>query len=235
MLALAQWKGLLSSDHFSVDGTLIEAWASMKRFVPRDGSGRPPEGGGRNPTVNFKGEKRSNDTHHAETDPDARIYKKSKGDKSQLCYMSHALVENRNGLVVDGEATHASGTAEREAAKRMVARSIKKAGATLGADKGYDVAEFVQALRKQKISPHVAAKDKGSAIDARTTRHVGYKVSIRKRKLVEEVFGWAKVVGQLRKAPVRGLEKIKALTLFNFAAYNLTRMATIFGWRLSSA
>lgn len=235
VLALAQWNGLVSSDHFSVDGTLIEAWASMKRFVPRDGSGRPPEGGGRNPTVDFKGEKRSNDTHHSETDPDARIYKKSKGDKSQLCYMGHALMENRNGLVVDGEATHASGTAEREAAKRMAARTIKKAGATLGADKGYDVAAFVQALRQQKITPHVAAKDKSSAIDARTTRHAGYKVSIRKRKLVEEVFGWAKCVGQLRKAPVRGLEKIKALTLFNFAVYNLTRMATIFGWRLSSA
>ena len=235
VLALAQWKGLVSSEHFSVDGTLIEAWASMKRFVPRDGSGRPPEGGGRNPTVDFKGEKRSNETHHSETDPDARLYRKSKGDKSQLCYMGHALMENRNGLVVDAETTHATGTAEREAAKRMAARSIKKCGATLGADKGYDVAEFVEALRAQKITPHVAAKDKGSAIDGRTTRHAGYKVSIRKRKLVEEVFGWAKTVGGLRKTCLRGLEKVKAQTLMNFAAYNLTRMATIFGWRLSSA
>jgi IS5 family transposase len=148
--------------------------------------------------------------------------------------MGHALPEKLNGLVVDAEATHATGTAERDTAKRMAARTIKKACATLGADKGYDVAAFVQALRARKITPHVAAKDKGSAIDGRTTRHAGYEVSIQKRKLVEEVFGWAKTVGGLRKTCFRGLEKVKAQTLLNFAAYNLTRMATIFGWRLSS-
>jgi hypothetical protein len=236
VLGLAEWQGLVSDEHFTVDGTLIEAWASIKRFVPKDGSGKPPEDGGlKNPTVNFKGERRSNDTHESTTDPDARLYKKSEGDKSRLCYLSHALMENRHGLVVDAETTHATGTAEREAAKTMVGRTIKKAGATLGADKGYDVAEFVDALRQAKVTPHVAQKEKGSAIDGRTTRHAGYTVSLRIRKRVEEIFGWSKTVGGLRKTRFRGLAKVKAQTIFTFAAYNLTRMATIMGWRLSSA
>jgi transposase len=236
VLGLAEWQGLVSDDHFTVDGTLIEAWASIKRFVPKDGSGKPPEDGGlKNPTVNFKGERRSNDTHTSTTDPDARLYKKSEGDKSRLCYLSHALMENRNGLVVDAETTHATGTAEREAAKTMVKRTISKAGATLGADKGYDVAEFVEALRQARVTPHVAQKEKGSAIDGRTTRHAGYAVSLRIRKRVEEIFGWSKTVGGLRKTHFRGLAKVKAQTLFTFAAYNLTRMAKIMGWRLSSA
>jgi transposase len=235
VLHLAEWKGLLSNEHFTVDGTLIEAWASMKSFVAKDGSSKPPEDGGRNPTVDFKGEKRSNETHASTTDPDARLYKKAEGEKSRLGYLGHALMENRNGLVVDVETTHATGTAEREAAKVMAARTVTKAGATLGADKGYDVPEFVEAIREQGVTPHVAQKKKGSAIDRRTTRHAGYAVSLKIRKRVEEVFGWSKTVGPLRKARFVGLAKVKAQTLFTFAAYNLTRMATILGWRLSTA
>ena len=235
VLGWARWQDLVSSDHFSVDGTLIEAWASMKSFVAKDGSSKPPEDGGRNPTVDFKGEKRSNETHASTTDPEARLYKKAEGEKSRLGYLGHALMENRNGLVVDVETTHATGTAEREAAKVMLARTVTKAGATLGADKGYDVAEFVEAIREQGVTPHVAQKKKGSAIDRRTTRHAGYAVSLKIRKRVEEVFGWSKTVGPLRKARFVGLAKVKAQTLFTFAAYNLTRMATISGWRLSTA
>ncbi len=233
ILGQAKWHGLVSSEHFSVDGTLIEAWASMKSFKPKDGSGKPPQDGGRNPTVDFKGQRRKNDTHASTTDPQAQLFKKSKGDKSRLCYMGHALMENRNGLVVDVEATQASGTAEREAAKAMVARSVK-AGSTLEADKGYDVAEFVRAMRAHRVTPHVAQKAVGSAIDARTTRHAGYGVSLKVRKRIEEVFGWAKTVGGLRKTRFIGLSKVKAQTVFKFAAYNLTRMATIFGWRLNT-
>lgn len=233
VLLIAEWQDLISDEHFTVDGTQIEAWASMKSFVKKDGSGTPPEDGGRNPTVDFKGEKRSNDTHHSTTDPDARLYKKSEGDKSRMSYLSHALMENRNGLIVDAETTLATGTAEREAALTMAKRTMTKAGSTLGGDKGYDVAEFVKDLRELKITPHVAQK-KNSAIDGRTTRHDGYAVSLKKRKLVEEIFGWSKTVGGLRKARFVGLAKVKAQTIFTFAAYNLTRMATIFGWRLSA-
>lgn len=234
VLNLAEWQGLVSDGHFSVDGTLIEAWASMKSFVKKDGTTPPPEDGGRNPTVIFKGEPRSNETHESSTDPDARLYKKSEGDKSRLCYLGHALMENRHGLAVDVETTRASGTAEREAAKAMVERTVKKP-ATLGADKGYDVAEFVAAMREAKVTPHVAQKAKSSAIDGRTTRHAGYKTSLKIRKRIEEIFGWAKTVGGLRKARFVGLEKVSAQTVFTLAAYNLTRMATIFGWRLSTA
>jgi len=234
VLALAEWQGLVSDEHFSVDGTMIEAWASIKSFVKKDGSSPPPEDGGRNPTVIFKGEPRSNDTHESSTDADARLYKKSEGDKSRLCYLGHALMENRHGLAVDVETTRASGTAEREAAKRMVARTVKKP-ATLGADKGYDVAEYVQAMRAAKVTPHVAQKAKHSAIDGRTSRHAGYKTSLKIRKRIEEIFGWAKTVGGLRKARFVGLAKVSAQTVFTLTAYNLTRMASIFGWRLSSA
>lgn len=232
VLHIAEWQNLISDEHFTVDGTMIEAWASIKSFVKKDGSSPPPEDGGRNPTVDFKGEKLANDTHQSTTDPDARLYKKSAGDKSRLSYLSHALMENRNGLIVDAETTLATGTAERDAALAMAERTITRPGATLGADKGYDVAGFVQQLRTLRITPHVAQK-KTSAIDGRTTRHAGYKVSLKKRKLVEEIFGWSKTVGGLRKARFVGLAKVRAQTIFTFAAYNLTRMATIFGWRLS--
>jgi transposase len=233
VVALAQWAKLTSNEHFTVDGTLIDAWASMKSFVPKDGSGKPPTDGGRNPSVDFKGEKRSNDTHASTTDDQARLFKKSEGDKSRLCYMGHALMENRNGLVVDVETTQATGKAEREAALRMARRTMK-AGSTLGADKGYDTADFVKSVRDHRWTPHIAAKKSGSALDGRTTRHAGYKVSLKKRKLVEEIFGWAKTVGGLRKTRFIGLAKVKAQTVFTFACYNLTRMATLFGWRLSA-
>ncbi len=233
VLTLAEWQDLVSDEHFSVDGTLIGAWASMKSFVKKDGSTPPPEEGSRNPTVIFKGEPRSNETHESTTDPDARLYKKSEGDKSRLCYLGHALMENRHGLAVDVETTQATGTAERDAAKTMVARTVKKP-ATLGADKGYDVAEFVAAMRDAKVTPHVAQKAKSSAIDGRTTRHAGYQTSLKIRKRIEEIFGWAKTVGGLRKARFVGLAKVSAQTVFTLAAYNLTRMATIFGWRLST-
>jgi transposase len=235
VLALAEWQDLLSDEHFSVDGTLIEAWASMKSFVKKEGSTPPPQDEGRNPSVDFKGEKRSNATHESTTDPDARLYKKSEGDKSKLCYMGHVLMENRHGLVVDVETTQASGTAEREAAKAMIARAVTKVGATVGADKGYDVAEFVEAMREQGITPHVAQRAKGSAIDGRTTRHAGYQQSLKFRKRIEEAFGWAKTVGGLRKTRFVGLEKVSTQAVFTFAAYNLTRLMTILGWRWSTA
>jgi len=233
VVALAQWKKLMSNEHFTVDGTLIDAWASQKSFVRRDGSDDPPESGGKNPTVDFKGEKRSNETHVSRTDPDARFFKKSAGDKSRPCYMGHALMENRSGLVVDVEATKATGTAECEAAIQMIERTVPS-GSTVGSDKGYDRAGFVQEMREVGVTPHVAAKKCGSAIDGRTTRHLGYAVSLKKRKLVEEIFGWAKTVGGLRKSRFIGLAKVKAQTIFTFACYNLTRMATLFGWRLSA-
>lgn len=232
VLGLARWHDLVSSDHFSVDGTLIEAWASMKSFKAKDGSGKPPEGGGRNATVDFSGEERKNDTHASTTDPEARLFKKSKGDKSRLCFMGHALMENRNGLAVDVETTLATGKAEREAAEEMVKRSLKP-GATLGADKNYDTAGFVKAMRQRKVTPHVAQKERG-AIDRRTTRHAGYAVSLTIRKRIEEIFGWAKEVGPMRKTRFIGLAKVKAQTVLTLAAYNLTRMATIFGWRLNT-
>jgi transposase len=235
VVLFAEWKELLSDDHFSVDGTLIQAWASRKSFVKKDGTSPPPEDGGRNPTVDFKGEKRSNAPHASTTDPDARLYKKSEGDKAQLCFMGPALMENRTGLVVDVEVTHATGTAEREAAKTLIGRTVTKPGATVGADKAYDVPEFVAAVRKQRVTPHVAQKDKGSAIDGRTTRHPGYRTSLKIRKRVEDIFGWSKTVGGLRQTRFRGLEKVAAQTVFTFAAYNLTRLGSLFGWRWSTA
>ncbi len=187
-----------------MDGTLIEAWATMKSFKAKDGSGKPPEDGGRNPTVDFKGEERKKDTHASTTDPEARLLKTSKGDKSRLCYLGHALMENRNSLVVDVPPL-ATGTAERDAAKLMVERSLKPQ-ATVGADKNYDTAGFVKAMRQRKVTPHVAQKT-DSAIDGRTTRHAGYAVSLKIRKRVEDIFGWAKTVGGLRKTRFIGLAK----------------------------
>ena len=169
-----------------------------EKFRQKDGSGTPPEDGGRNATVDFKGEKRSNETHQSTTDPDARLYKKSEGNKSCLSCLNHALMENRNDLAVNAETTLATGTTERDAALTMATRSMTKAGSTLGADKGYDAAGFVKELRERKITPHVAQK-KHSAIDARTKRHKDYAVSLKKRKLVEEIFGWSKTIGGLRR------------------------------------
>lgn len=238
VLILAEWNELVSNEHFSVDGTQIKAWASMKSFVKKDGSSPPPEDGTRNPMVDYKGEKRSNDTPVSSTDSDVRMYKKSEGDKAQLCFLGHALMENRSGLVVDVEVTHATGTAEREAAHAMIKRTVKKSGATgatVGADKGYDVERFVTDIRALNVRPHVAQKKKYSAIDRRTTRNEGYKTGLKIRKRIEEIFGWSKTVGGLHQTKFHGLKKVTAQTVFTFAAYNQTRMGNIFGWRCSTA
>ena len=222
----AQWSRLASDEHFSVDGTLIEAWASHKSFKRRDDdSGTPP---GRNPEVDFKGQERCNDTHASTTDADARLLKKSQGDKSRLCHMGHILMENRNGLIVDVEISHASGTAEREAALTMLERrSNRNKRATVGADKGYDSKAFIKGCRKLKVTPHVAAKDKHSAVDGRIQRHDGYKASQKVRKRIEEAFGWAKTVGCMRQVMVRGLERVDQMFVLTMAAYNLVRMRSL--------
>jgi transposase len=240
VVMLAEWGGAVSDEHFSVDGTLIEAWASQKSFVPKASQkgkddDEPPakggSGGGRNEEVDFHGQRRSNETHASTTDPEARLYKKSKGTTSRLCYIGHALSENRNGLVVDAEVTLATGRAEREAAVRMLKRTVQgKKKATLGADKGYDVASFVAEVKALGIKAHVARKKTGSAIDGRTARGKGYQASLRVRKRIEEVFGWAKTVGGLRKTRFIGRGRVGAQALLTFAAYNLTRLSVIWRW-----
>src|SRR5262245_44828654 len=262
VLAHKEVAALLSDEHFSVDGTLIEAWASMKSLQPKappDGS----DGGGgaeakspakpasretepttststettpmtpttetrkdRNGEVDFRGSKRSNETHQSVTDPQARLYRKGKGKPAQLCFMGHALMENRSGLIVETELTQADGHAERAATIAMIERHSpgSERRLTLGADKGYDSADFVAELRRMCVTPHVAAKAKGSAIDGRTTRHAGYAVSQRKRKQIEEPFGWGKTVGRLRKTMLRGLARVGAQFALHMAAYNLARL-----------
>jgi len=225
----AQWAKLIGDEHFSVDGTLIEAWASHKSFKRKDDDHTPTAG--RNAEVDFKGEQRRNDTHASTTDADARLFKKAAGDKSRLCHMGHILMDNRHGLVVDVEITHASGTAERQAALKMLERQKRKVRRlTVVADKGYDCRAFVQGCRKLGMTPHVAAKAKHSAIDARTQRHEGYKVSLRVRKRIEEAFGWSKTVGGLAKTRLIGHAKLAGQALMCFAAYNLVRMGSIAGW-----
>lgn len=234
VLALADYAGLTSDEHFSVDGTMIEAWASHKSLVRRDDADRkddaPPDSGGRNAEVDFKGETRSNATHESKTDPDARLYKKAQYAEAKLRHLNHILMENRNGLVVDVETTKATGTAEREAAETMARRTLKP-GSTLGEDKGYDVAAHQEALKAMGFKPHTAAKDKGSAVDGRTKRSKGYAISIVKRKRIEECFGWAKTVGGFRKTRFIGTAKVQAQALLTFAAWNLTRMMSLLGWR----
>jgi IS5 family transposase len=225
VLANPQVKPLLSDEHFSVDGTLVEAWASMKSFRAKDGSDEPPSAG-RNGERNFHDEKRSNDTHASTTDPQAKLYKKGKGKESKLCFMGHALMENRHGLVVQAEATEADGHAERKAALEMIDRQAPGTSnqLTLGADKAYDAREFVADLRQKCVTPHVAQKARSSAIDGRTTRHAGYGVSQRKRKLVEEAFGWAKTIAGCAKVKVRGLARVGFHFTLAMAAYNLIRL-----------
>ena len=229
ILNQARAANLLSDEHFSVDGTLIEAWASHKSFQRKDGMTPPPDDPG-NPTVNFHGEKRSNETHESKTDPDARLARKSSSHESQLAYCGNIMIENRNGLVVDTELRQCSGTAERDAAMLMAERVEGTEQITLAADKGYDTKEFVKEMRGINVTPHVAQNDKrpgGSAIDGRTTRHAGYKVSQQKRKRIEEVFGWIKTVGALRKTRHRGLETVSWVFTFTAAAYNLVRMRNL--------
>jgi transposase len=231
LLALPQVKKLLSSEHSSVDGTLIDAWASMKSFRPKDGSGEPP-GPGRNGERNFHKEKRSNETHASTTDPDARLYRKADGRESRLCFMGHVLMENRNGLAVDATLTRATGTAEREAALTMLDRRKRSGRITLGADKAYDVTDFVEQLRGREVTPHIAINGavskhgvvRKTAVDGRTTRHVGYGISQTCRKRIEEIFGWIKIQAGLAKAKVRGCAKVEAVFTFAIVAYNLIRL-----------
>ena len=226
-------KRLLSSDHFSVDGTLLEAWASIKSFRRKDRGDNDAPGGGRNAEHNFHKEKRSNETHRSTTDPEARLYKKSDGQPARLCYMGHALMENRNGLAVDACLTLATGTAEREATLAMLDRRPAKAERiTLAADKAYDVWDFVGDLRQRKVTPHIAVngtvsktgKVRKTAIDKRTTRHPGYAVSLRCRKRIEEVFGWIKASAGLAKIKLRGRARVDAVFTLALAAYNLVRL-----------
>ena len=226
VLARPKVKALLSSEHFPVDGTLLEAWASTKSFRPKDGSG-PPPGAGRNGEQDFHGQTRSNDTHASTTDGDARLYKKGQGKEAKLCFMGHALMENRNGLIIGATATRASGHAERLAAQHLIEPHAERAQRiTVAAGKGYDTQDFVAEMREINVTPHVAQNDNGrrSAIDGRTTRHPGYVASLRIRKRIEEAFGWAKTVAGLRKARHRGLPKIDWQFTFAMAAYNLVRL-----------
>ena len=228
LLAQPRVKKLLSTDHFSVDGTLIEAWASMKSFKPKDGGdGDISAGGGRNAPADFKGQKRSNETHRSTTDPDARLYRKGPGMEAKLCFIGHGLMENRSGLIVEARLTRVSGHAERLAALELIEGFADRPTAiTLGADKGYDAADFVEELRSMNVRPHVAQNTSGrrSAIDSRTTRHPGYAASQRSRKRIEEAFGWIKTVAGLRKAKLRGLLKVDWVFTFAVAAYNLVRL-----------
>ncbi|GAB1380024.1 IS5 family transposase [Pararhodobacter aggregans] len=260
ILAHREVAPLLSDDHFSVDGTLVKAWASMKSFQPKatdtppdDDPGGPPEPSAatedhteptasekpmsrphrksRNAEVDFRGEKRSNATHASTSDPDARLYKKSPGTGAMLCFMGHALMENRSGLIVQGDLTRADGHAERRAAIDMIHRHSPGSTRqlTLGADKGFDAAEFVADLRQACVTPHVAQKSRYSAIDARTTRHEGYALSIKHRKRIEEAFGWAKTVGGMAQTVYRGVERVRSRFILTMAANNLARLPRLLG------
>jgi transposase len=230
ILADPQVKRLLSNDHFLVDGTLIEAWASMKSFRPKDGSGEPP-GPGRNGERDFHGEKRSNETHASTTDPDARLYKKAEGQASKLCHMGHVMIENRHCLVVDTRTTLATGTAEREAALAMIGAIPGQHRITVGADKAYDAADFVTDMRGLGATPHITQNDKGrrSAIDGRTTRHSGYQMSLRVRKRIEEAFGWMKTIGGQRKTRYCGTALVGWMFTLSAVAYDLIRLPKLLG------
>lgn len=222
---------LLSQEHFSLDGTLIDAAASMKSFRPIDESPeddpRNRPGSGRNPDVNFHGERRSNQTHRSKTDPEARLARKAKGQASKIAYSAHLLTENRNGLIIDAEVGTAHGKAEREIGLKMLERNKgKNRRITVGADKGYDTKDFIVDCRKLQVTPHVAAKQ-NSSLDGRTLNQPGYKVSIRKRKIIEQCFGWMKDIGLMRKVRHRGKKRVQEMFLFSAAAYNLIRMRNL--------
>jgi transposase len=229
----AKRRRLLSADHFTVDGTLLEAWASLKSFKPKeppaDGDPPPPGTGtgGKNPEVHFRGERRSNATHQSTTDPEARLARKGKGKEAKLCFQGHVLMENRNGLIVDLRLTEANGRAEREAALEMLGDRRGKRRKTVGADKGYDSQDFVQGCRARNVTPHVARKKQYSAIDERTTTFPGYRLSQRIRKRVEEIFGWEKTVGGGRKLRFVGVVKNRLWFTLTGTAYNLVRMAKL--------
>ena len=233
VLKQARQRDLLSDEHFTVDGTLLEAWAGQKSFRRReDDEDQPPTASsseGSNPTVNFHGEKRSNQTHRSTTDPEAMLARKSRGSAAVLAYRGHLLTENRNGLVVSALTTGAYGSAERDAALLMAESLPGTHRVTLGADKGYDTHDFIAELRHMEITPHIAQNNRKrrSAVDERTTRHVGYQVSQKKRKRVEEVFGWMKSIGLLRKLRHRGLQRVGWMFTFTAAAYNLVRIRNL--------
>jgi transposase len=231
VMALADKKGLLSKEHFSVDGTLIQAWASQKSFRPKDGSDdQTPSDGGRNAQADWKGQPRSNDTHASKTDPDARLYRKSHNTASNLCYQGHILMENRSGLVVGAVVSHADGTGERAAALTMLDAVPGSRPRTVGADKAYDTADFIAACRSRNVTPHVAQNDGrrgGSGIDGRTTRHEGYRLSQVIRKRIEEHFGWGKTIGKIRQTVFRGIQRVDQHFKLTMTASNLTRMARI--------
>ncbi len=234
VLAQPKVKRLLSSDHFSVDGTLIEAWASIKSFRKKDGGDDDGPGRGRNGERNFHTEKRSNETHQSTTDPEARLYRKGDGQPAKLCYMGHALMENRNGLAVGGCISQATGTAERDKALELIDdyRGESERRITLGADKAYDVTQFVHELRGRSVTPHIAidghlsktGTPRKTAVDGRTTRHIGYDISQRCRKRIEEVFGWIKGSAGLAKVKLRGRERVDAAFTLALVAYNLVRL-----------
>jgi transposase len=230
VLAQAEAEGLTSDEHFTVDGTLIEAWASLKSVRKKDGSDEPPPGGGRNPDRDFRGQKRTNDTHASATDPEAQLFRKGLGKEARLYYMGHVLMENRHGLVVDGALTPATGTAERDQALAMVAERPGQHRITLGADKNYDTKDFVADLRQLTVTPHVAQNitNRRSAIDGRTTRHASYAVSQQVRKRVEEIMGWGKDIGPLRKTKLRSARKVGFQWMLTLSGYNLVRMRNIF-------
>jgi transposase len=228
VLNLPQVCQLLSNEHFSVDGTLIEAWASIKSFVPKDGGSPPASGGGRNAERDFHGEKRKNDTHSSTTDPDARLFRKGAGKEAKLCHMGHLMMENRNALIVDARLTEANGTAERATALDMIDDNAG-AGSTVGGDKNYDTSDFVSGCRERACTPHVSQNNtnRRSAIDARTTHHPGYRISTIKRKQIEEAFGWMKTVGGLRKTRHCGRALVEWFFVLTATAYNLVRIPKI--------
>jgi transposase len=230
VVAQAGARGLTSDEHFTVDGTLLEAWASVKSFQPKGEKKAPPPDDPGNPTVNFHGEKRSNETHESTTDPESQLARKGAGKEAKLSYSGHLLVENLNGLIVDAEGFQANGTAERAAALLMLERVPGTKPVTVGGDKGFDTRGFVAECRNLRVTPHVAqnhARPGGSAIDARTTRHAAYKISQRKRKRIEECFGWLKTIAGLRKVRHRGVCKVNWIFTFACAAYNLVRMRNL--------
>jgi len=229
VVAQAHERGWASDEHFSVDGTLLEAWASAKSFQPKDKKSSPPDDPG-NPTVDFRGEKRSNQTHASKTDPDALLARKGAGKEAKLSYCGNLLVENRNGLIVSSLVWEATGTAERDAAMVMLQEVPGIGQVTVGGDKGFDTAEFVRECRNMYVTPHVAqnlARPGGSAIDGRTTQHPGYRISQKKRKRIEECFGWLKTIALLRKVRHRGTLKVDWIFTFACAAYNLVRMRNL--------
>lgn len=229
VLRHARTQRLMSDEHFTVDGTLIEAWAGQKSFKKKGSDSGNSSNDPGNPDVDFKGEKRSNETHQSTTDPDARLYKKGTNQESKLCYLGHVMMENRNGLVVNARVTKATGTAERQTAAEMLGELPRSKRVTVGGDKAYDTKEFVKQVRSLGVTPHVAQnnRSRASAIDDRTTRHAGYPISQRKRKRVEEIFGWMKTVGMLRKTRHRGTDRVGWMFTFGVAVYNLVRMRNL--------